>query len=506
MRLLAGCAGWCAMAAAAADLAVVEENGDRNQRVNVVFLAEGYTAAEMPKFAIDTAAAVEAVFNREPWREYRTYYNIYRIEVASAESGCDFGDTSGAEATRDTWFDTGFVLPEVPQWIAPTPEGELRAYDLLNEHVPEYDIAIMLVNDAKYGGTGGPIAVVTTHALGAAVIEHELGHSFANLADEYDADFPDFTPAEAPNNTAETSRSLVRWSHWFENTTPVPTPETVDFESAVGLFEGSMYRASGWYRPHLDSVMRRLNRPCGAVNREQLVLSTYALVAPLDSWFPDTATRQFHGSEMLEFSVTPKTPAVGGGPLVVIWEVDGLPRQGAGGTSLSIVSEELGDGYHTVTACVRDLTPFVRKDDAGLLQQEVAWPFFLTGQPPGTLDAWRSAHGGDLTDVAGDGLCNLIKYALGLSATKPAAAGERPAIHLTETGGFRYPALTVPRRVRRSDVSYVVETSDDLSTWRSGAGFTEVVRDEATVLEVRASAPVEGSSRRFMRLRISPTP
>jgi hypothetical protein len=494
------------MAAGAAELAVVEEHGDRSRRINMVFLAEGYTAAEMGKFAADTAAAVEVVFNREPWREYRTYCNIYRIEVASAESGCDYGDTSGPTGTRDTWFDAGFTMPDVPQWISPTPAGDARAYDLLDEHVPEYDIAVILVNDSKYGGSGGPVAVVTTHALGAAVIEHELGHSFANLADEYDEEYPDFTPAEAPNNTAETSREVVRWKHWFETATPVPTPETVEFEGAVGLFEGSMYRTSGWYRPHLDSVMRRLNRPCGAVNREQLVLSTYALVEPLDGWSPDTATRNIHGPEWLEFAVIPKIPAAGGGPLVVGWEVDGRPRQDGKGTSLTVPSEELGDGYHTVTARVRDSTPFVRRDEAGLLEQAVVWPFFLTGQPPGTLDAWRAAHGGDLTDVAGDGLCNLVKYALGLPATAPAAAAERPAVSLTDFNGARHPVLTVPRRLRRPDVGYVVETSDDLATWRSGAGHTVVVRDEHTVLEVRAAVPVDGSSRRFMRLRITAPP
>ncbi|MBN8457974.1 MAG: hypothetical protein J0M04_09050 [Verrucomicrobia bacterium] len=491
-----------AAVAAAADLAVVEEHGDRDRRINFVFLSEGYTAAEMGKFATDTAAAVDVVFNREPWREYRPYFNIYRIEVASAQSGCDYGDTSGPSGTRDTWFETGFTVPEVSQWIAATPIGEDRAYGLLDEWVPEYDIAVILVNDAKYGGTGGPIAVVTTHPLGAAVIEHELGHSFGNLADEYDQDLLDKSPAEAPNNTEETLRDFVRWKHWFESATPVPTPETEGFSSTVGLFEGSMYRATGWYRPHLDSVMRHLNRLCGAVNREQLVLSAYALVNPLDGWSPETGTRYVHGSEILEFTLNPKAPAGGGGPLVIEWKVDGAVRAETG-NGLAVLSDELGDGYHTVTARVGDATPFVRNDPSGLLAETLEWAFHLTGQPPGTIDAWRAAYGPDLTVLSGDGLCNLVKYALGVAADRPAGPDERPYPAWFEAGGRRYPGLTIQRRFTRPDVAYVVETSDDLVTWRSGGGHTEVVRDESTVLEVRSAIPADESGRQFMRLRIT---
>ena len=490
-----------AAVAGAAELAVVEEHGDRDLRINFVFLSEGYTAAEMGKFATDAAAAVDVVFNREPWREYRSYFNIYRIEVASAESGCDYGETSGPSEIRDTWFETGFTVPEVPQWVAATPNGEARAYDLLDALVPEYDIAVILVNDAKYGGTGGPIAVVTTHPLGAAVIEHELGHSFGNLADEYDQDLPDYSPAEAPNNTAETARDLVRWRHWFESATPVPTPETDGFSDTVGLFEGSMYRATGWYRPHLDSVMRHLNRPCGAVNREQLVLNIHALVSPLDGWSPETGTRYIHGSEILEFALNPNAPAAGGGPLEIEWRVDGAVRAETG-NGLAFLSDELGDGYHTVVARASDATPFVRSDPSGLLAETLEWAFHLTGQPPGTIDAWRAAYGSDLTVTTGDGLCNLLKYALGVAADRPAGPDERPYPAWFEAGGRRYPGLTVPRRFTRPDVGYVVETSDDLTTWRSGVGYTEVVRDEPTVLEVRSVVPADECGRQFMRLRV----
>lgn len=490
------------LAGRASELVVVEENGDRATRINLVFLAEGYTAAEAPKFASDVEAATTSIFSREPWREYRTYCNVYRIEVASAESGCDHGDSSGPDGWRDTWFETGFHDPAVPQWIISTFIGESRAYQLLNHWLPEYDIAVILVNDTRYGGSGGPLTIVTTHPLGPAVIEHELGHSFAQLADEYDADYPELLPMEAPNTTAHTTRADIPWRHWLDDTTPLPTPETAAFAATVGLFEGSSYRASGWYRPHYDSMMRRLNQPCGAVNREQLVLNYYARVSPLDSWFPATVEQWFAGAETLAFAVTPKAPAPGGGPLLTEWLIDGEVRA-SGSPDFVIPSAELGDGIHELSARVRDRTSFVRHDPAGLLEDKVAWRVLLSAQPPASLATWRASYGPDLDQPAGDGLANLVKYALGLPATLPAAAADRPQASLTRLTGADYLTLSIGRRSRRQDVVYSVETSDDLVTWHSGAAATVTLRDEPTLLVVRDLLPLSGTHRRFIRLKIA---
>jgi len=45
-------------------LATVEENGTRGTRLNLVFLSEGYTSAQMGTFANDVDAAVDFLFTR----------------------------------------------------------------------------------------------------------------------------------------------------------------------------------------------------------------------------------------------------------------------------------------------------------------------------------------------------------------------------------------------------------------------------------------------------------
>ncbi len=481
-------------------LFTVQDNGPRAQRINIVFLSEGYTTADMPNFATHVTNAVNFLFTREPWQQYRSYCNVYRIEIASNQSGCDNGNTSGVNGTRDTYFNAGFNTPSVGQLLTLAGTGTSRALSLLNTHVPEYDVPVVLVNDTKYGGAGGGISVASVHASSAAVVEHEIGHSFASLADEYDSEYLIYTPSEKPNNTAQTTRALIRWNHWIEATTPVPTPETATYDSLVGLFEGSMYRIAGQYRPHNNSLMRSLNRPCGPVNREQFVLQFYSRVSPIDSFLPASTTSTVTSPSPLSFQVTPKSPS-SGVALLVSWKIDGVLQSGQTAGQFSKLSDFIGNGSHTVTATVADPTSFVRLDPAGRLDETVTWNLTLSGQIPATLANWRTTYGADEAVNSADQMPNLVKYALGLNANTPATASQTPA-----GSGGQYLTLTVPRRMKRTDVNYLVEVSSDLSSWHSGAGHTVVLQDSETQLVVRDAQPISSEAKRFIRLAVQPLP
>ena len=489
-----------------ATLFTVQDNGPRSQRINLVFLSEGYTATDMPNFATHVNTAVNFLFTKEPWMQYRSYCNVYRIEIASNQSGCDNGFTSGSGVTRDTYFNAGFNTPSVSQLLTLGSGGGTKAYNLLNAHVPEYDVPVVIVNDTKYGGAGGGISVASVNGSSAAVVEHEIGHSFAQLADEYDTEYLIYTPAERANNTAQTTRELIRWNHWIEATTPVPTPETSTYNNLAGIFEGSMYRTSGWYRPHNNSLMKNLNRPCGQINREQFVLQYYSRVSPVESFLPAGTARVVTQPSSLSFSVTPKVPS-SGLALEVTWKIDGVAQSGLGAASFSTLSDFIGNGSHTVSATVQDPTPLVRLDPSGLLNEVITWNLTLSGQIPATLADWRTAYGPDTAVNTPDRMPNLVKYALGLNAGVPASPAELPSGELTSGGGGpSYLRLSVPRRMRRADVACTVEVSDDLATWHSGPGFTVVEQDDDTMLVVRDEQPVSGDSQRFIRLAVHPVP
>ncbi|MBV6499881.1 MAG: hypothetical protein CJBNEKGG_02345 [Prosthecobacter sp.] len=363
-------------------LAVVEENGSRGTRLNMVFLSEGYTSGQMGAFASDVQTCVDFLFTKEPWVRYRSYCNIYRVEIASNQSGTDNGEAGGS---RDTYFQTGFNTPGIPQLNTLAGSGSSRAYSLLNKHVPEYDIPIVLINDSTYGGSGGPLALATTNEYSAGILEHELGHSFARLTDEYDEAYAGYPATEYPNATARTQRSQIRWNAWIDAATPLPTPENdpAYADPVVGLFEGANYRATGWYRPHDNALMRNLLQPPGSVTREAFILTYYGKISLIDAQTPASLRQTITSKVPLSFSLTLKSPSTGPA-LTVRWLVDDIQQEEQTTATFNIDSEALGNGSHKVKAVVRDPTPWVRRDPTALLVEEITWSLTLSNQvdPP----------------------------------------------------------------------------------------------------------------------------
>jgi hypothetical protein len=486
-----------ASVAQTASLHAVSEAGPRSRRINVVFLSEGYPTGQMNAFAGHVDAAISYLTEREPWKQYRSYLNFYRIEVASNESGTDNGSD---ETDRDTYFETGFNYPTVAQLLAATVNGKSKAFSLLNQYVPEYDVPIILVNDSKYGGSGGTISIASAHQSSPLILEHEIGHSFADLADEYDFEYDLYTLRERYNVTQETDRSQIRWRSWIEAGTPIPTPETSSYNNQVGLFEGASYRTNGWYRPHNNSVMRNLGQPVGAVNREKFILSIYEEIGPIESNSPASSTIQATGTTMLEFSVTPKVPSVGPA-LTVQWQLNGTNLTGANQPDFAISSARMGNGNHTVSAFVQDPSGMVRDDPANLLRETVAWNVTLSDQLPPTLAEWRTAYGNDSANPSGDGLNNIAKFALGLDPAQIANASEQPVLQITTNSAQQYLTIQIPRRVIRPEPNYLIRSSPILETWPITPQVI-VLEDSPTMLKVRDSTPFNGSSQRFMDFRI----
>ncbi len=124
--------------------------------------------------------------------------------------------------------------------------------------------------------------------------------------------------------------------------------------------------------------------------------------------------------------------------------------------------------------------------------------------PPSGLPAWRQVHFGttlssgnasDTFDPDGDGLANFVEYALDSLPTS-AQSGAAPV------AAFVSNRLSLSFLRARADVSYVVESSDDLIRW------THVVTNPGSVGEVvtvtdSADLAALATSRRFLRLRLT---
>ena len=65
--------------------------GPPSLRMNLVIMADGYTADELWKFQRDVDRNLNMMWSVDPFRSYRNYFNIYLLEIVSPESGvrCD---------------------------------------------------------------------------------------------------------------------------------------------------------------------------------------------------------------------------------------------------------------------------------------------------------------------------------------------------------------------------------------------------------------------------------
>ena len=91
----------------AASVTDVQVTGPVAQRFNLVVLGDGDTAAEQGRFFADVQRHVSTLWSLEPFKSYRSYFNVYAVSIASPESGVDC-DPSLDAPRRDTPLNMGF--------------------------------------------------------------------------------------------------------------------------------------------------------------------------------------------------------------------------------------------------------------------------------------------------------------------------------------------------------------------------------------------------------------
>jgi hypothetical protein len=149
-----------------------------------------------------------------------------------------------------------------------------------------------------------------------------------------------------------------------------------------------------------------------------------------------------------------------------------------------------GDGYasnNTVTSTVTTISP---------------------------ADSWRTQYFGttnnsgaaaDTNSYAGDGIANLVKYALGMNPTVPTTNG-LPDMKMTNNKL----ALTFNRQKSATDVVYEVQAAGDLFgfsnatvLWSSATNAYGGGTNASESVTVQDSVPTDSTNRRFMRLQIT---
>ncbi|MBN1757222.1 MAG: hypothetical protein JW863_02825 [Chitinispirillaceae bacterium] len=352
-------------------LSHIRGNEDDTHLLNMVIIAEGYTQSEEQLFADNVTHIVSAVFDSVPYKHYSAFFNVWKIFVPSNESGATHVLPDGTTEARDTYFGATYYSSSRVINI-----DKATVYDILAEHIPDYDLICVLVNDKDYGGAAhGDIAVLSMNISNdpSMVYLHETGHAFAGLADEYESAYS-MSPREMYNVTAKTARNEISWRVWILDETPVPTPEATDYISVVGLFEGAMYQETGWYRPMLYCQMRSNYRRFCPVCIEAHIKQIYRHVSPVKRIQPDITTLE-NPPDTTTLSVVTRAPEPN--TLTITWYCDG--REAGSGSKLQLSGLSPATEEYVVKAVVRDTTAMVRNPAAReVLADSVSWRVKIT--------------------------------------------------------------------------------------------------------------------------------
>ena len=232
----------------------IHKGGDSKECIDVVILAEGYTAAEMELFMEDAAITTTEILSYEPFKSHKEKFNFIAVQTPSVDTNVS---VPHEEAWRDTAIGSNFMTFYMPRYLT---SGEVYAmYDLATNIPCEH--FIILANTDTYGGGGiyNSYTLTTAHHPSfRPVVVHEFGHSFGGLGDEYfydNADNNDEMHSLSHEPWEPNITTLVdfesKWADMVAEGVEVPTAVTPERTAnyTVGVYEGGGYRSKGIYRP-----------------------------------------------------------------------------------------------------------------------------------------------------------------------------------------------------------------------------------------------------------------
>ncbi len=260
--------------------ATIDSNGATTNRIDIVFVGDGFQTAQLASYASLVDQRWATIRTREPWVSYQRYFNAHRVDVSSIDSGVDNDPTLGV--VRTTALDMGFWCSNIERLLCVNTSKAVAAANC----APAWDQIFAIANSTKYGGAGYASNDLCTFSgfegSSLEVAIHEFGHSFGDLADEYD--YADGTTYSGPElgeinvsiqNAAQMQTSGNKWKAWLGVSLPIV--------GVHGAFEGGRYFQFGIRRPTNDSLMRSLGTPFNGPCLEQMIIKIHQQTKMVDA-------------------------------------------------------------------------------------------------------------------------------------------------------------------------------------------------------------------------------
>ncbi len=272
------------------------QNAKVGNGIDIVLMGDGYSdrmiADGTYREVMEKAAGY--LFSKEPYATFKDYFNIYMVNVVSAN------EVIGADTALSTEFGEGTSISGDYNRCF---EYALKATPY--EKMDEATIVVMQ-NSLRYAGTcwWWSASVATDYASGLsisyfptgtsdsdfeALLHHEtLGHGFGKLADEYAYEYNGALPAAERDNITS-MQSLYGWYMNVDITNDLNTIKWSKYindsqyaNEGLGAFEGAFTYFSGVWRPTENSIMRYNTGQFNAPSRETIYKRIHKLAFGAD--------------------------------------------------------------------------------------------------------------------------------------------------------------------------------------------------------------------------------
>ncbi|EMD39663.1 hypothetical protein CERSUDRAFT_111969 [Gelatoporia subvermispora B] len=194
-------------------------SGSSENRVDLVFFADGYVREEKAKFLKDAMRLATDISGNQTFDTVKPLLNFWAAFTPSNESGIGVGGKP-----KDTPFGLYRDGTELRGVYYDKPDAARAACYSLGDRC---DYPILMGNDPLYGGLGGEFTVITPSLdNGALVLRHELGHSVIDVGEEYDGGYAYFGVNAAHNLS-------IPWAHWLSNSSEIKSGADIRVERSA---------------------------------------------------------------------------------------------------------------------------------------------------------------------------------------------------------------------------------------------------------------------------------
>lgn len=322
--------------------------GDSKYFIDIVYLGDGFTADELDGFVDFVKSQNDHFFDKAPWKQYKSMFNVFYVRTASNGSGAGMTPDKPIDNFYGVCFGTSGVdhMPWPTKWN--------KVYEVLRAVKPDYDMVPIVVNSTKYGGGGGGSFICfSMESYSIETLRHESGHALGGLADEYW-----YKGKEEANMTQKINP--VKWQLWMG-------------ENGIGTYrysDNENEEAYSWYRPHQNCLMRYLNREYCSVCCEALIEKIHNNSKCLIAYAPEDKSVILENEDVV-FSLNLLKPEPN--TLRIDWLLDG--KNVAHNEECFILQPgAIANGEHELLAIIEDTTLLIRTiDHTTLHASSVTW-------------------------------------------------------------------------------------------------------------------------------------